>query len=256
MMMEWLFVLMPLAAFLYASVGHGGASSYLMLLTWFGFMPDAIRPGALMLNLAVSGIAFLAFQRKTQFPVKLFLWFMAGSVPASYLGAGIRLDAEVYRSLLGLLLLFPVLRLFGWIKAAGQVARPVSYPLALGIGALIGLLSGMIGIGGGILLSPVLLLLGWADLRQTAAMSALFIFVNSAAGLAGIDASIMELPQLFYSLLPLTLLGGMLGAWLGANRFKAPAMRYALGLVLLIAAAKFLTPAVVSLQAYLSAAFT
>jgi uncharacterized membrane protein YfcA len=255
MMMEWLFVLMPLAAFLYASVGHGGASSYLMLLTWLGFMPDAIRPGALMLNLAVSGIAFLAFQRKTQFPLKLFLWFMAGSVPASFLGAGISLNVEVYRILLGVLLLFPVLRLFGLLNSENKPGRPVSYPLALGIGALIGLLSGMIGIGGGILLSPVLLLLGWADLRQTAAMSALFIFVNSAAGLAGIEANIMELPQLFYSLLPLTLLGGMLGAWLGANRFKAPAMLYALGIVLLIAAVKFLTPAVVSLQQQLTAFF-
>lgn len=255
MMMEWLFVLMPLAAFLYASVGHGGASSYLMLLTWFGFMPDAIRPGALMLNLAVSGIAFLAFRRKTQFPLQLFLWFMAGSVPASYLGAGISLDAELYRILLGILLMFPVLRLFGWLQPRSSKALPVSYPWAICIGAVIGFLSGLIGIGGGILLSPVLLLLGWADLRQTAAMSALFIFVNSAAGLAGTDAQLLNLPEPFYQLLPLTLVGGILGAMAGAYRFKAPAMRYALGIVLLIAAGKFLAPAVVSLQQQITAFF-
>jgi uncharacterized membrane protein YfcA len=245
---EWLFLLMPLAAFLYASVGHGGASSYLMLLSWFGFLPETIRPGALVLNLAVAGMAFLAFRKKETFDWRLFLWLIAGSFPAAFLGAGIKIDPVNYRIVLGLLLLFPVVRLFGWIKERKAEPIPFSNLFALALGLVIGFLSGLIGIGGGIILSPVLLMLGWANLKQTAAMSALFIVVNSASGLAGLGEGQWQLPELFRWLLPLTIVGGFLGAWAGSRRFNAPMMRYALATVLLIAAAKFLAPAVVSLQ--------
>jgi uncharacterized protein len=236
-----LWLLMPLAAFLYASVGHGGASSYIALLTWFAWAPADIRPAALLLNTLVAGLAFFHFRKSCEFPKKLFISLVLFSMPAAYIGSWIELEPQPYRQVLGLLLLFPAMRLLGIfrLREINPVIRRYWMAPVLGMG--IGLLSGMIGIGGGILLSPVLLMLGWTDLKQTAAVSALFILLNSIAALAGLNWDNYHWPTELNILIPLSIAGGLCGAFLGSRRFNIRAMRISLGLVLVIAAVKFLT---------------
>ncbi len=236
-----LFLLLPLASFLYASVGHGGASSYLVLLTLFGFAPEHIRPTALILNMVVSLIAFLNYRRAEPFPTRLFMLLMFCSVPAAFLGGMLLIDSELYRKILGFLLLFPIVR-FANILPIRTHEAPLGgqrwgIPL-LGVG--IGFVSGLIGIGGGIILSPILMLLGWASVRQTAAVSALFIFVNSFAGLLGAGITTLEVPSTLWTLLPFAISAGMLGAYLGAHRFGVGAIKKLLVAVLAVAAVKLL----------------
>ena len=252
----WLLPLLLLAvAFLYASVGHGGASGYLAVMALLGVAPAEMKSSALLLNLLVSLAAF--WQYRPHFRWHPFWLFAIASVPLAYLGAKIPLADGTYRKLLAVFLLFPVVRLVqnGIFPLGGAgfqhktaIPQPVSATLAVGIGGAIGLLSGMLGIGGGILLSPVLLLLRWADLKQAAAMSALFIFVNSAAGLLGLvtrhgngfGLKNFQLPAHIHIWLACALVGGMLGAYIGSKKLDVRLLRYALALVLAIAAAKLL----------------
>jgi uncharacterized protein len=236
----WLFVLMPLVAFLYASVGHGGASSYIALLTILQFSPVEIRSTALLLNTGVSAVSFITFYKSTNFQSRLFLVLVACSIPASFLGGYTVVDAYWYQKILGLVLIFPMLKLFGLFPL--NTDKPVErkwwmVPIA---GLAIGYVSGLIGIGGGIILSPLLLLLGWANVKQTAALSAGFIFLNSLSGLAGTGLSGFSFHPQLLSLVPLTMAGGILGAWMGANRFSIVSLKYLLGLVLLVASTKFI----------------
>jgi uncharacterized membrane protein YfcA len=235
-----LLVLMPAAAFLYASVGHGGASSYLMLLTFFHFAPEQIRPAALVLNIVVSGMAFLSYRTACVFPYRLFWPLVAASVPAAFLGGTLLLPAGSYRQVLAVLLLFPAVRLLGWIPVRAEAIVKKRWTIAVVMGGAIGFVSGLVGIGGGILLSPLLLFLGWTTMRETAAVSALFIFVNSIAGLTGSGGVPLPLAPELYLLLPVTVAGGIAGAWLGARRFSVPALKYLLASVLFVASAKFL----------------
>lgn len=233
-------VSMPAAALLYSSVGHGGASSYLALLTIFGFLPAEVRPAALLLNIGVSGIAFISFRQTCKLPRKLFMQLIFYSMPAAFVGGTLVIDASIYQKLLGILLIFPVLRLFNVLKVKETAPLPRKQWMAPALGLVIGFASGVAGIGGGILLSPVLILMGWANLKETAAISALFILLNSISGLAGMGLNGIALPANFEILLPLTLAGGITGGYLGAHKYNAPAMKYALATVLLIASFKFL----------------
>lgn len=235
-----LYVLMPLAAFLYASVGHGGASSYLMLLTLAGVAPAQIRPTALLLNLCVSFIAFLSYRKASVFPVRLFVWLTLFSVPAAYIGGTLSVEGSLYRQLLGLMLLFPALRFLNVFPVREPEGRtPHWVALALS-GASIGLVSGLIGIGGGIVLSPLLLMLGWAETKPVAALSALFIFVNSMAGYVGMKGWEVGWEPQLWAIWPLTLAAGLAGAYTGAFRWNVRVVRYALAIVLLVAASKLL----------------
>lgn len=236
----WLLLLMPLAAFLYSSVGHGGASSYIVLLTLFGFAPVEVRPIALLLNICVSGIAFISFRKTTEFPLRLFLSLIIFSVPAAFLGGMFTVSPEIYHKLLGVLLLFPIARLFNIIKVKNQKKVEKKFWMIPVLGLMIGFISGLVGIGGGILLSPVLILTGWANLKQTAAISAIFIFVNSIAGLIGSGMNEIHWIENFWLLIPFTLFGGVAGSYFGANKYSPPIMKYALATVLLIASIKFL----------------
>ncbi len=235
-----LLFLMPLASFLYASVGHGGASSYLMLLTLFHFAPEQIRPAALLLNIIVSGVAFMWYRKVSKFPLSLFLALVIFSVPASFWGGTIEIDSGNYKRMLGILLLFPVARLLNLLPMREASEYKNQWWVAAILGLSIGFLSGLIGIGGGIILSPVLLLLGWTTVKQTASVSALFIFLNSIAGFAGSGSFHIQFQTELYYLLPLTVAGGITGAWLGAHRFQVPVLKYLLAVVLLVAAIKFL----------------
>lgn len=235
-----LVTLLPVIAFLFASVGHGGGSSYIVVLTLLNFAPAQVKSSALILNIIVSFIAFSAFRKVSDFSWKILLILLLASVPASYLGGKIMLNAYWYRKLLGLLLIFPVIRFSGVLP---QLNLPEIKPTTtkfLFIGVAIGFVSGIIGIGGGIILSPLLIILKWSDIKQTAAISAAFIFFNSIAGLCGAGLSSIELNRDIIVLLPLAIVGGMAGAYAGANKFKGKALTYVLSLVLFIASIKLI----------------
>lgn len=233
-------VLMMLAAFLYSSVGHGGASSYLTLMTLFNYLPEEIKPTALILNMFVSGISFWSFRKVCVFPIKLFLQLVVFSMPLAFIGGSIDLDPLWYKRILAVVLLFAIFRLLSNSSIKSENSISQNFILVASIGATIGFVSGLIGIGGGILLSPILLFLGWTNIKETSAVSALFIFLNSLAGLMGSQANIMELSTDSYILLPCTLIAGIIGSRLAANYFNTKVLRYFLATVLLIASIKFL----------------
>jgi uncharacterized protein len=236
-------VLILFVAFFYAAVGHGGASGYLAVMAVYGVPSAEMRFSALVLNLAVSALSFFQYFRAGHFRWSLFWPFALASVPAAYLGGAMQLNDPQYKQLLGAALILSVLRLLGFpkIHASASPGQQRAIPMgwALGIGGGIGFISGLIGIGGGIILSPVLLLLGWADMKKTAAVSALFIFVNSLSGLAA-QLQKGAAPDFSWPLLLAALAGGWLGAWLGAQRISSGALRYFLAFVLSIAAVKLL----------------
>jgi len=234
------FGLLFLVAFLYASVGHGGASGYLALMAIFSITPEVMKPTALLLNLFVSLTSFIQFYRGGYFIRKIFWPLALASVPMAFLGGLVVLDGLVYKKILGLLLLIPVARFFFFSNMpAGEFNQPKTW-LSLIIGAVIGLLSGLIGIGGGIILSPMLLFLKWTDQKQTAAISALFIFVNSASGLAGQVTKGIQFNTDMAAYVLVAFTGGIFGAYFGALKFKQTMLKNILALVLLLAAGKLL----------------
>ncbi|MBC7536594.1 MAG: sulfite exporter TauE/SafE family protein [Ferruginibacter sp.] len=236
------YALLLIIAFLYASVGHGGASGYLALMAIFSFTPAVMKPTALMLNLFVSAIAFYQFYRGKHFLWKLFLPLAIASIPLAYIGGTIHIDAGLYKKILGLLLLIPIIRFIFFPNIAVTELRPANPYLSLLIGAVIGFLSGLIGIGGGIILSPVLLLLKWTDQKQTAAISALFIFVNSLSGLAGQFTKGIEFTGDMWFYVIIAVIGGCGGAWFGSLKFNQTILKRILAAVLLMASVKlFLT---------------
>jgi uncharacterized membrane protein YfcA len=232
------YLLLVIVAFLYSSVGHGGASGYLALMAVFSFAPDTMRPTALLLNIFVSFIAFVQYYRGDFFRWNLFWPFAITSVPAAFIGGMIAIEGGLYKKILAVLLLFSVVRLLG-IKFKTQTfdAKKNIY-LALLIGVIIGLFSGMIGIGGGIILSPIILLMHWADMKRTAAVSALFIFVNSIAGFAGLFIQGFEFKTEMGWMISIALIGGIAGSYFGANQFKNEFLNKILAVVLLLASVK------------------
>ncbi len=234
------YVLLFLVAFLYSSVGHGGASGYLALMAIFSVAPDVMKPTALLLNIFVSLISFIQFYRGGHFNFKLFLPFAIASVPMAFIGGLINVDAFIYKKILGALMLIPIARFLLFRNIRVDEIKKSSLPVALLTGAGIGFLSGLIGIGGGIILSPVLLLLKWADMKQTAAISALFIFVNSLSGLAGQFTKGVQFSSDMYAYVAVALIGGVLGAYYGSLKFRQPILKYLLAIVLMVAAYKLL----------------
>ena len=234
------YILLFLVAFLYASVGHGGASGYLALMALFGTAPEVMKPTALLLNLFVSLTSFIQFYRGRHFNWKLFLPFAVASVPMAYVGGLITIDATVYKKILGLLLIIPIVRFLFFSNIKVEEIRKSNILLSLVLGAAIGFLSGLIGIGGGIILSPILLLLKWADMKQTAAISALFIFVNSLSGLAGQLSKGISFNPDMYTYVAIAFIGGLCGAYLGSIKFNQNILKYMLAVVLILAAYKLL----------------
>lgn len=231
-----LVLLLAIMAFLYASVGHGGASGYLAVMALFAIAPMVMKQTALLLNLGVSLMSFIAFYRQGYFKWTLFWPFALGSIPAAFIGARIPLTDSTYKQILGACLFLAVIRMV--VSFKDNTRR--SLPAILGIitGAAIGLLSGMIGIGGGIILSPLLLLFRWASIKEAAAVSALFIFVNSVSGLAGLKTWIpLDQSQMIYWLAA-SLVGGFLGARWGAAIASNVKVKWILALVLVIASLK------------------
>ncbi len=238
----WLFlVCLLIISFLYASVGHGGASGYLALMALFGIAPSIMKPSALVMNVFVSLVAFYEYNKAGYFKWELFLPFAIASVPASFIGAYITVDPFFYKKILGIILVFPILRLLDVFGKGDGTIKEVNRNWAFVIGAGIGFLSGMIGIGGGIILSPVILLLHWGKMKETAAVSALFIFVNSVSGLIGLFSKGAAIDSAVYLWLVVALIGGFAGAYVGSKKLTNPVLNKILAFVLLIASIKLLT---------------
>jgi uncharacterized protein len=226
---------------LYASVGHGGASGYIVTMTLLGVAPALIKPTALLLNLFVSSVAFFPFSRAGHFRWNTFWPFALASIPMAFVGASIPLSDQLYRQLLATCLLVLVVRLV-WSARRTDDERTQSIPLVVGllVGGSIGLLSGMLGIGGGIILSPLMLFFGWATTRQTAATSALFIFVNSVSGLVSLlnNGYVPDTQQ--WSWIAAAFAGGLMGGYIGSRQFSIPTLRYVLAAGVAVACLKLL----------------
>jgi hypothetical protein len=231
---------MFLAALLYASVGHGGASAYLALMALFGVAAPVMRPTALVLNILVAGLGTWRFARAGYFRWRTLWPFLLGALPMAWIGGSVNLPGPVYRPLVGIVLLLAAARLL-WPGAArvGQQTDDAPIPLALVLGAAIGLLSGLTGTGGGIFLSPVLLFMGWSRPKDASGVAAAFILANSVAGLAGNLAAVRSLPEALPVYAGAVLAGALLGTMFGI-RTGAPRVLRALGAVLTIAGLKLL----------------
>lgn len=229
-----------IVAMLYASVGHGGASGYLAVMALFSLAPAALKPTALVLNIVVAGVASWLYLTANQFSWRAFWPFAVTSIPASYLGGCFNLPAHFYRPVLGVILLFAAWRLFVRIERTdGKIVLP-RLPVAMAIGAVLGFASGLIGVGGGIFLSPLMVLLGWARVREVSGVAALFILVNSAAGLLGHLGRLQAVPDYVPLLAVMALAGGTLGALGGSRHLPVPAILKTMAMVLIMAGGKML----------------
>ncbi len=234
-----LFVAVGLIAFLYSTVGHAGASGYIAAMTLWGIAPTVIRPTALVLNILVAAIGAFQFWRAGHFAWKLFWQFALLSIPAAYFGGYLQPSASVLRILIGLVLLFSAVRLIFRRGDPAEIVTP-SQPMAISVGAALGFLSGLTGTGGGIFLTPLLLFCRWAHIRQAAAVSALFILVNSIAGLVGYFTAVHSIPSLGLVLGTAAIIGGVLGSRLGSRHFPARTILLFLAVVLTIAGIKLI----------------
>jgi len=238
----WLPLGVALIALVYSMVGHGGASGYLALLALSPLLPREVAIAALLINLVVAGTSFVLYHLARHFSWRLAWPFLASSVPLAFVGSRWHLSAPVYYWIVGAVLLASGVRLF-WIGPSQTAAVPAplpGVPVRLGTGAGIGLLSGVVGVGGGIFLSPVLLLARWATAKQTSAVSAIFIVANSAAGLAGRlqDGGTVR-PETMV-LMVAGLAGALTGSYVGAFPLGQRALQRALAVVLIVAAVKLL----------------
>ena len=241
--MEPTFLLILLAifavAFLYSSVGHAGASGYIAVLALAGFAPGVIKPTALVLNILVASIGAYQFWRAGYFQWKLFWPFAVAAAPMAYLGGYLDLPAQIFKIVVGAVLLLSAAR-FIFRQGDPVTVTPPALPVALGTGAGLGLLSGLTGTGGGIFLTPLLLFCRWARTKNVAATSALFILVNSSTGLLGFLSSGKSIPSFTWAFAVFAVVGGTLGSWLGSRKFPVRTIQLLLAAVLLVAGMKLI----------------
>ncbi len=241
-MQELLFIAtLMIIAFLYASVGHGGASGYLALMALFGIATIYMKSTALTLNLFVSAISFYAYFRNGHFKFKVLLPFIIGSIPMAFIGASILINPHIYKIILSVFLIIAIARMLISKKGEYEASKNPNFVVAILIGAILGFFSGMIGIGGGIILSPILLLFHWANVKETAGISAVFIFLNSTAGLIGLHMNSHYDPNPHIWIWAIAgVLGGYLGANIGSGKLNNYRLKYVLAFVLLIASVKLI----------------
>jgi len=229
-----------IVAVMYASVGHGGASGYLAIMALFSLHPEALKPTALMLNVVVAGVGTYLYCNAGQFSWRVFWPFMVTSIPMSFLGGTFNLPPEYYRPLLGMMLFYAAWRLFVRRKNDEYEANPPSLPLSMIVGGVLGFASGLIGVGGGIFLSPLMILLRWARVREVSGIAAMFILVNSISGLTGHLSSMQYVPEYAPVLAGMALVGGIIGALCGSRHLPAATILKAMSLMMVMAGGKML----------------
>lgn len=236
------FILFLLVAILYSSVGHAGASGYLAIMGLLSFAPDSIKPTSLILNIVVALIASISFIRASYFDRKIFLTFIVTSIPFSFLGGYITLPPDYFKLFAGIFLVCSaiVLLIRNYIVSAESTEREMPLLPALIIGAVIGLLSGLIGVGGGIFLSPILILARWTSFKKASGIAALFILCNSISGLAGNLTAIKKIDEGIFFWIPAVVIGGIIGSWLGSKKYTSKWIIAILFVVLLTAGLKFI----------------
>ena len=234
-------LLFALGAALYSSVGHGGASAYIAAMALFSLAPETMKPTALALNLLVAGFGMLRYWHRGLTDGKLVLAFAITATPAAFVGGGIHLPKIYYDPLVGVLLWAAAARLIVQpTKLADRKTHPPLLWISLPAGAILGLLAGLTGTGGGIFLSPLIILNAWEEPRRTSGVVAAFIFLNSVAGLAGNVSSVGHLPRELPFFLVSVGAGALLGTWLGVEHLPRPWLLRTLGAVLTVAGAKLL----------------
>ncbi|HEY8120558.1 MAG TPA: sulfite exporter TauE/SafE family protein [Myxococcota bacterium] len=226
-------------ALIYSSVGHAGGSGYLAVMALFGVAPEQMKPTALALNVLVATIASVQFVRAGHFRWRLFWPFALLAVPLAFVGGAISLPAAAFKTLVGIVLTFAAYSVVTSPRERPE-AKPPALPVALGSGGALGLLAGLTGTGGGVFLTPLLLLMRWASAKRAAAVSALFILANSSAGLLGNLWRGGAFPQPALALVGAAALGGALGSRLGSQRLPATTIKRVLALVLATAGGKLL----------------
>ncbi len=229
-------------SFMYSMVGHGGASGYLAVMSIFAVSTVFFRSSALILNLFVAGIAFINFHSGFKIRWRLFLPFLLPAIPMAFFGAQVHINPGTYKFILGILLLLALMRLLYRPSREYDLATPPGIPVSVLIGSVLGLLSGMIGIGGGILLSPIFILMRWSHVKETGVYSSLFILCNSLAGLIGLLYSGIVLPPHFTWWIIVVTGGGLVGSMTAMKFLPVRYFRISLGLVLLIACFKLFMP--------------
>jgi uncharacterized protein len=240
------FLLIPLiflAALLFSSVGHGGASAYLAAFVLMGLAPESMRPAALCLNVLVASIALYKFYKVRAFDWQLFWPIALTSIPAAFMGGQVTLPNHTYKFLVGLCLLYAAWTIFSKANHADDViVKPVARPILFGLGAGLGFLAGLTGVGGGIFLSPILLFFSWAKTKVISGVAAAFILVNSISGLMGVLIKTPVLPEGLAYWAVAAVAGGLIGAEYGSKKLANPTIRKLLALVLIFAGGKMLLP--------------
>ena len=232
-------IILPIVSLLYSSVGHGGASGYLALMVIFSFPSEIMKSTALLLNLFVAGIAFYQYYNAGHFNKKLFLYFAIGSIPAAFFGGQVNINPELYREILGVLLIFAIVRILWKKDQIISVDKP-QVIIAILFGIVIGFFSGLIGIGGGIILTPLILFLRWGTMKEAAAVSALFIWVNSASALVGQFNLGVNFSSSSMIMILIAFVGGLIGSYYGSKKWDSIVLEYLLVVVLTIASIKLL----------------
>ena len=233
-------ICLTFVAFLYASVGHGGASGYIAIMSVFNIGVDVYKPVVLVLNIVIAGIAFFQFYKAGYFRWSLCWPFLLTSIPFAFLGSKLRVGDDVYSLLLGLALIFPIIRLLGVNPKEKRERRPMPVIWAIFTGAIIGFVAGMLNIGGGIFLSPVLILMAWANAKEAAAVSSIFIVCNSFSGLMASLNLVPVFDTTFYLWLGMAIVGGVVGSFLGSRNFRNMTVQYLLAGVLTVACVKLI----------------
>jgi uncharacterized membrane protein YfcA len=238
--LAYLIICIVTVAVLYSCVGHGGASGYIALMTLFGLTPMVIKPTALVLNILVSAIASIQFYRAGYFRWSVFWRFALTSIPFAYIGGYYVLPAYTYKYIIVFILWFSAVQLFVRPVIETNEIRLPSTLFTLLMGAVLGLFSGLIGVGGGIFLSPLLILMGWAGNKETAAVSAFFILVNSGSGLLGFVSGNHAIPSYALTFALAAISGGRVGSYLGSRQLPVLGVQRILSVVLLLAGYKVL----------------
>lgn len=242
--MSEILLLIPLvfcAALLFSSVGHGGATAYLASFALIGMAPASMRPAALCLNVLVASIALYKFYKVRAFDWQLFWPIALTSVPAAFLGGQITLPNPIYKTIVGLCLIYAAYSIFTQANKTDDIeVKPVAKPIQMALGAGLGFLAGLTGVGGGIFLSPILLFFSWAKTKVISGVAAAFILANSISGLLGFLSKSPKLPAGLGFWAIAAVAGGLIGAEYGSKKLANPTIRKLLAAVLVFAGSKML----------------